>query len=302
MAGPSDSLRLVSVVGAGRSGSTVLGSALEQAGSAFHMGEVSNLIKGWVRREPCSCGAAVPDCGFWREAVTRWLGPEPASDELAAIEAVRLRVEGRRAFPTLPRATPDQRRDYTATQLGLLRAVRDVAACPVLIDTSKSVSRAAALFAVTQIDSSAIHLLRDLRGVAWSLSKGLPRAPEAGVASALAPRPIVRTCLFWILTEMRVRRWGRRQPLLQVRYERFVQEPEATLRRIGSWIGLDLAQRGAAIARGEPVVSTHCVAGNRIRMKGPVALSLDDRWQKEMPGAIQLLLGLLARPWLSSAQ
>ena len=47
-----------------------------------------------------------------------------------------------------------------------------------------------------------IHLVRDGRGVAWSLRKPYAKDERAGFERALAPRPVLRTALRWATMDL----------------------------------------------------------------------------------------------------
>ena len=53
------------------------------------------------------------------------------------------------------------------------------------------------------------------------------------------------------------------------------------------WLVAHLADRGEAIAEGQPIAAEHQVAGSRIRMSGPMALKADLHWQDRMAPAAQ---------------
>ena len=75
---------------------------------------------------------------------------------------------------------------------------------------------------------------------------------------------------------------------IRIRYEDLVAYPAETLSRIGLAVGLpELADRGRAIAEGQPIAAEHQVAGSRIRMSGPMALKADLHWQDRMAPAAQ---------------
>ena len=58
------------ITGRGHSGSTILDILL---GNSSQIESVGELLAGLSRadREPCSCGATMSDCGFWREVRSR---------------------------------------------------------------------------------------------------------------------------------------------------------------------------------------------------------------------------------------
>ena len=53
------------ILGAGRSGSTVLERLLSSAPGVVGTGEIATLWRRTLSALTCSCGAPAPDCPFW---------------------------------------------------------------------------------------------------------------------------------------------------------------------------------------------------------------------------------------------
>jgi hypothetical protein len=114
------------VMGAGRSGSTVLGQALGQLEGIAQAGELASLWhRGLINNEPCGCGLPTRECPFWSEAArrtfdgTRWT-PEDVAHWHAQVNRVRylrrnLRsVPGRSGWEPLDRSAEVYSRLYPA--------------------------------------------------------------------------------------------------------------------------------------------------------------------------------------------
>src|SRR5215510_10620705 len=63
-------LKIIYVVGTGRSGSTLLGRILGEASGFVHVGELQFFWKrGIMGAGPCSCGLAIPNCDHWQSVL-----------------------------------------------------------------------------------------------------------------------------------------------------------------------------------------------------------------------------------------
>ncbi len=136
------------------------------------------------------------------------------------------------------------------------------------------------------VDFYVINLVRDGRGVAWSLMKPYKKDPTAGVQKDLKPKPVWRTALFWLvinaLSEVSTGRVFKVKKHF-VRYEDFVEDTEGTLKKIGDFTGIDFHYVEQAIHAGEALSVGHTIAGNRVRMTGVIRLNPDYGWVKLLP-------------------
>ncbi|MEL7211916.1 MAG: sulfotransferase [Pseudomonadota bacterium] len=272
--------------GYGRSGSTVVDIALGQFPGLFGAGELGNLPRHvWPNDEYCACGSHVRDCELWSAIVENWLDGEPPGT-MAYYGRLSERFEALRnplqfiGVMTWTRAF----RDYAWLTYRLFAAIRQMTNCRVIVDSSKSPSRAIALSRISGIDLSLLHLMRDARGVAWSMMKTHDVDPSAGVQRPVGGAPALRTAHRWIafnvMTEFAASRLGR-QRSVRLRYEDFTANPVAALQPVLAMVGAiptlpdapDLAQ----------ISAKHQVAGSRIRMGGALHISRDASWEAKMP-------------------
>ena len=59
--------KITYILGAGRSGSTVLERLLSSAPDVVGVGEVATLWRQPLSDLTCSCGAPAPECAFWTD-------------------------------------------------------------------------------------------------------------------------------------------------------------------------------------------------------------------------------------------
>ncbi|MGA8204386.1 MAG: hypothetical protein WB812_07685, partial [Woeseiaceae bacterium] len=62
-------MKVVAIVGSGRSGSTLLSLMLSQDSGVFNLGQSRHLFRAFANGEPCSCGVSLRDCPVYGELV-----------------------------------------------------------------------------------------------------------------------------------------------------------------------------------------------------------------------------------------
>src|SRR5215470_15181513 len=175
---------VIYIAGSGRSGSTLLERVLGDMPGAVNVGELIDLFRRTAPRgERCGCGLAFAECPFWAGVGKRAFdGWEPG--RLAAIHWLQTRVARQRhlprllAMPLAGRAFRDDLVAYGDSYRALYRAIADQAGARYVIDASKWPVQALAL-SRAGLDIRVIHLVRDARGVAYSLSKQHVARPHA---------------------------------------------------------------------------------------------------------------------------
>jgi len=276
----SEPVRVLYIMGSGRSGSTVLDTILGNHPCAASFGELGNLPRfAWTADEYCACGERGTACPFWSAVRRRW---EEAGGELESYVALQSRFERLRSLPRLwlsGEAFASWKRQTEA----LYRALAAETGAAVLVDSSKSPARGYALSFVPGLDLFYLHLVRDGRGVAWSLLKPHAKDERAGVQHDIAGRSVGRTALRWSVINLlssavlRRQREDRRHLL---RYEDYVADPVAELAPLRAFLGGEPDAFEAVLAAELSV--GHTIAGNRLRMAGRVRLRPDVEWRERM--------------------
>lgn len=291
--------KVLYIAGYGRSGSTLLDIALAQHADVFGAGELLTMTRHvWPRNEYCGCGERIADCEIWSKIMARWRAAR--GDDI--VQAYTARQDKFEAILS-PFHAPLRRRSaafdaYAEDSRAMFRAIAAESGCGVVVDSSKNPGRALALSQVPGLDVHVVHLVRDGRAVAWSMSKQYDKDLKAGVQIALRSKSPARTAVRWSLINMATEslrlRLGRAR-FSRLSYEGFTHDPAGAFAALGADLGLDLAPIGAAIAAGEPIKPAHQMAGNRLRMKSEITVSHDSAWADKMPqrqqSAVQRICG-----------
>lgn len=288
--GTPDAVSVVYVVGSGRSGTTLMDTILSNHPRMYGAGELAMLsVDTCFHRFYCPCGGPVDKCGFWTNVIQEWFQRTGLRD-LSEHAAIRQRFEGPRLYglPSLLREKlfrSHEFTEYTRQTTELYRAVRQVSGREIIVDSSAIPMRALALSMMPEIDLRLIHLVRDGRGVAWSLKKGLQVDAKGGVGTAEHPRPVWRSALTWIaynMTSSWVCRQVPRGRAYFCRYEDLSTNSEAVLRGIAEFLDCDFEEIIQRINSGGALKVGCTFGGNRMRMSGEVRLRLDTDWMQKL--------------------
>ncbi len=305
---PGDALPVIYIVGSGRSGSTLLERVLGQMPGYVNVGELIQLARHVApRNERCGCGQAFADCPFWtavgKQAFGGW-----DNRYLESVCRLHGRVARQRYLPWLPateRAGRGRRADLAALGAcyeSLYRAIAAESGAACVVDKSGDV-RQVLMLAGAGIDVRVIHLIRDVRGVAYSMSKRHMASPD----------PLNRTEFTWrttpagaaalwvaVLSEEKLLR-RRGVPVARMRYEDFVCQPREAVEEALAQLGLSVGPSGLAHIGDRRVVLplSHGLSGNPSRFRqGELILWVDEAWRDQMSRRDRIVVTMIGLPYL----
>jgi hypothetical protein len=301
--GGTSPIRVIYIMGCGRSGSTVLDTLLGNHGQVISVGELAGLNQAVLAQEYCSCRTHIHQCAFWGRVLEQW--QQRAGMDLSHYVALQKRYEQAqmlgaaswlRLWRGRRRGHPPEFRDYLDATCQLYQAIAEVAGRRVVVESSKAPVRAAVLSHIRGIDLRLIHLVRDVRGVAWSRKKSFTPAPEAGVTRHQPGRGVLYSTVYWLLVNLVAGqvRAARSPHSLLVRYEDLVTRTEEVLDAISAMAEVDFRQLTVAIRNHQQLAVSHLFAGNRVRMSGSIRLQPDVEWQQQMPQLDQRITAITA--------
>jgi hypothetical protein len=307
-------IRVLSLVGPDRSGTTILGNILGEVEGITNAGEMRWLWqRGLHERRPCGCGRPPAECPRWSAVLDR-VRPELArstrrEDFDAAVSEVmtaQSEVLALRNRVRLLSSVSGRERDWPALECTravtaeLCRSLAEVTGAPLIVDTSKLVALAALLAGDDRIDHYVLQVTRDPRAVAfsWQRPKPLPLADGMGTMATTGP---TSTVAWWMLASLEAELLRRRIPRdrwMLVKYEDFVQRPKASVDRVLAFLGVTGA--GPFVADDTVALGTnHTLAGNPNRFRtGLVQIREDDEWRSRMAQRNRMIIGAVAYPLL----
>jgi hypothetical protein len=305
---PGESIKVLSIVGAGRSGTTVLASILGQVPSFASAGEIRWLWSRGVReRRPCACGRAPADCPVWAPVVLRTLASVDDHDhDLALQEIIAAQSEVARLPHRLRVLRSASASDTSWPALNLVRRTMGTAChsfaaasgARVVVDTSKRPHDAAVVAALPGISLHVLHVVRDPRAVAYSWRRA-KTFTVAGETRTMGTRGLPASASRWMSNSWGAEVLSRHVPedrWLRLKYEDFCAAPFESFRAIMALLG----EQGPSPFEGPDVVRLdpgHIVAGNPSRFTtGAVKIKVDEEWRRAMSRRDQRLVSLATYP------
>jgi hypothetical protein len=307
----------VYIAGRGHSGSTLLTLLLARQPGIAAAGELSLLSLQIFRDEEtrwigqCSCGARPLECAIWGP-ILREIEREEGADfearpflwrisdvgleeELRGSAPIRVpliwlrnrlwrvlrylqyrspRVFGRLLSWYRPQVQWARRRGKLATKLALALGVE------AIVDASKDPLDMLDLYHYSALPTKVVFLTRDVRGNTWSVLRRLKHGQSRADA-------VVSAAKEWRKVNGRIWRVFKGIPAtdrLHLRYEDICRDPDAILKRLLDFLGLEPA-KGARPGGQGGLASTavHTIGGNRIRFNDePLQIREDNAWQGKL--------------------
>jgi hypothetical protein len=282
-------IRYVSLPGSPFTGSTLLGSLLNEHPQCASMGEATGLIaRTDLTTYRCSCGRLFVECEFWNDiaARTRALG-HPVDVFQTGFWNTHVRLSRTRLIDglfirslrsnllnhlrdTVVKSVPAARAAIARAgwrTWSLASAVLDRTGKSVFVDTARDHQRPKYLARHPSLDVKVIHLSRDPRGNTLSIMK------HAGVDVSTA----ARQWRHYNTEAARLRRYLPATSWLSLRYEELCADPAAVLDRISEFLGIDRVP----LQHGFGGSDSHII-GNKMRLKGIGEIREDLSWRTKL--------------------
>jgi hypothetical protein len=297
-------VKVLYVVGLGRSGSTILSNSLGQVGGYFSAGELNFIWRhNVIENRLCGCGRPFRECPVWTRVMDEAFG---GMDGVNAREMMQLQASGTRTRH-IPLMLSDRGRRRLAERLEkflinyrtLYEAMGSVTDSRVIVDSSKEPAHGYAMSMVPDLDFYVVHLIRDPRAAAYSWLKKKPQPDSEEIEHMVRFSP-TKSAALWNSWNASAEALWRHTPerYLRLRYEDFVAEPRESLKRILGLVGVT-AELPLAGEREVRLGVSHTVSGNPNRFEtGAVELRPDREWISEMNPRDRALVTALTLPLL----
>jgi hypothetical protein len=292
-------LKLIYLMGFGRSGSTLLANILGEFNGFLSVGEIRSIWEwGFLQNRACGCGKPFLDCEFWKGV------SEQISKRAGAIQAERwnrlclaeTRTRDTLKFSLSRGKLPPPRglREYLAITDTVYAAVRESSGCRVVVDSSKFPFYGRLLGEIRGLELYILHLIRDPRAAtySWSVPQPQPGAPMRRMGT-------LESSILWNLWNVSTEglQAPDRKRYLRIRYEDFVLRPRAAVDDILAWVDEHPANSPFSAEDAVRLGTNHTLKGNPCRFKtGLVPLAEDIRWKTEMNPRERRITEILTRP------
>lgn len=305
-------MKVLFIAGYGHSGSTLLEQVLAGDDAFVSLGEVKHLwLNGYLLNHLCGCGTPFDQCEFWRridDDAFGGLGQERARrifdarratftpSQVPSLVADAWRAQ-RRSGAEVPPSPID---DYAEHVRAVYEAALAATGATIPIDSSKDPLHVLSMARREDITLHIVHLVRDARGVALSFGRPKRRHEVHWKEQYTKVWSARRSAAVWSYRNLLS---SALRPLAEsyrlVRYEDFVEDPDAVVSAIRSDVGLPAGGSVFTEGRRISLPSTHQVSGNPNRFEGrEVELRLDDRWRSALSPADRVSVSVLAAPLL----
>lgn len=273
-----DSTPVVYLLGAGRSGTTLMATVLDGVSWIDTLGEMHHFPAYAKDNNYCACGKRLESCPFWSKVLAR-MG-EPAS-YYHTIKGFCDRMEGHRRIPRLL-ISPMQTK-YLQIQERIFSCCAESTAGDVLLDASKYIARYLMLRQSSHLRLRGVYVVRDVRGVVESFNKKVQTRK----------RPLAAILYYLLINFFGELTFRLCKDVIKIRYEDFISQPEATVARILDHVAPEKEKPGTFPGQFQ---IPHIVGGNRMKSNGAIRIDPSIGWRARMSRGMQIFYYFAAMP------
>jgi len=254
-------VNLIYLLGAGRSGTTLLATLLNNHEQIETLGEMHQFHEFLEKGKQCSCGEKLQHCLVWKNIQTKL-----SLEEISSRRKLSEEAEKHGQIPKLL-ITKSTNQQYLEIQEELFLQLQQQRKSEWLLDSSKYIARYLLLKKSKKLNLKGIYVVRDPRGVVHSFQKNVQTSKTP--LSALLYYNLIN-----FFGEI-VYRLDKR--ILKIRYEDLVENPEVTLVQIYSYIfSIEIQVKSLPTYFKMP----HIVGGNRMKANEKIEIQPDRSWKK----------------------
>ena len=269
---------IIYLLGAGRSGTTMLSTILNNHPKIYTIGEMHQFLDYVLEDKDCSCGEVLTQCPFWSE-ILKDLDLDLLKNNVEFSNS----LEEHQHIPSyfLGKSLPPKYREIIDMVFEEIQSKIDK---PWVLDSSKYISRYLLLRKNKKINLKGIYLVRDVRGVINSFGKNVqtPKKP----LSAIIYYSLINFAGQWVSF------FDRR--ILKIRYEDFVNEPDKSIQKIEKHLFGNSSNK--TNLTNQTFEIPHIIAGNRLRSQKKLVIKKDLKWKENISRGNQILYYVLTFP------
>lgn len=270
-------INLIYLLGAGRSGTTLLATLLNNHEDIETLGEMHQFIEYIDEDKECSCGEKLTSCSTWNLL---------ADPMIIDIKGERLYCENKERHKNIPSLifSRKQNKRYISIQERIFSSISEHRKSKWYLDSSKYIARYLLLKKSNKINIKGIYMVRDPRGVINSFTKKVQTSK----------RPLSAILYYNLINFFGELVSRTNKNILKIKYEDLVESPEQVLDEIYKHV---FGSSKASVKMPEYTTMPHIVGGNRIKTKKRIHLSKDTDWQRNIPRAKQIMYYYLCFPF-----
>ena len=274
----SQPINVIYLLGAGRSGTTLLATLLNSHKDIETLGEMHQFFEFLDDKKNCSCGESLKTCHEWKAAVNSLESNLNFKKKFVEKEEKHSKIPELLAGKTADRM-------YLNIQEEIFSEIQKHRPNKWYLDSSKYIARYLLLKKSKKLNIKGIYVVRDPRGVVHSFQKKVQTSKK----------PLSAILYYNTINLFAEIAYRMDNDILKIRYEDLVEKPEETLSCIYSHI-FDGKTDVEKLAQFFEI--PHIVGGNRMRTSQKIQLKKDDQWIKNILRYKQIIYYYLCYPFM----
>ena len=293
---------LIYIGGYGRSGSTLLDIILSNNEKIIGLGEIVAVPLNKNESVCCSCGKELFKCEFFSRIFSKNKSVNAIVHKEMVSSCRKMEHRNNIIKNFLFKRKNTLIEDYSKINNLLFGAIYKFKSPIYILDSSKN-APSASLRPITLkkycgCNIKLIHLVRDCRGVIWSIMKGSNKTIKSSENKKFL-FPTIRAIFGWIsaniITQLASFFIGK-QNYLRIYYEDIENNPDILFKKIGEFLNLDLSPLIKKCLNSEAFLVAHKIGGNRMNNNEKITIQIDNEWERKLPFKSHLLFWIFAWP------
>ena len=270
---------IIYLLGAGRSGTTLIATVLNNNSFIHTLGEMHQFLEYIEHENKCSCGETVSDCIYWGNILNR------LKNEGIISSIDYQQFEKKEKHKNIPKLLLKKNPDIAYLELheGIFQVINESHQEQWVLDSSKYLARYLLLKRSNKLKIKGIYIVRDVRGVVTSFKKKVQTS-----------RKPLSAIFYYLLINIfaQIISWTDKG-VIKIRYEDFVQKPEENIKYIfQKALNFELDN----FSMPDNFEMPHIIGGNRMKSNKQIQIRPDNKWKTELTRWEQIIYYVLAFP------
>ncbi len=294
-------IKIVFIIGSGRSGTTLLDRILGQYPKAFSVGELNFIWRNsFIENQLCGCGKNFKECEVWNSIIK--FATECIEFDVEKLDNLQNKYANTLKFIIGRRFFKKEEIQYLVDAYECIyEGIKKYGNYEIIIDSSKNIPHFYYLMKYgKKINPYVIHIVRNPKAVAYSWVRKKIK-PDTGKPEEMPRYSIINSSLRWLIKNYLSEHYFKNSNYIRIKYEDLVKDPVSTLNTIFDFIGLNKDFIRDFVSN-ENVITlniNHTVSGNPMRFKvGKIKIEEDNEWIDKLGFFRKSLVNLFTYPLL----
>jgi len=294
-------IKLIYIVSAPHSGSTLLDLILGSQSKIESVGEIINLEKWVNNNKDCTCGQKLTNCNYWKTILEKYketIGAENKSiyDLITLFKSITKKDKLLFYFFNNPSFVwdKDEIKKYGLKNYYLFKTIKEHTGKPIILDSSKEANRILKLYLSDLFEVKIIYLFRDGRANIESFKR---KASDAKRDKAKYYGPVSHTIKFILghLIQSRILKSIDKKDVFFLDYKNFAMHPKNVIQDICRFIGIEFNEETFDLKSSKYFSNQkhHNIGGNRLRLKFIEKITYKNKWQENLSKKEKIIFHML---------